>query len=272
MEGPAAPASADAVEVRQRIDAPLDRIWRACSSPLGLMNWQADEASGEAKKGGTLTLSWAAFGARVELQVVECIPYERLVMRHGESIVDLRLERDAVTLRHEGPEAAGDAQGLCSSWQVALAQLAHSVERHPGRQRRVNWFLRSIRCEPETAHLCFTDGRLLERWLCEPGMGEEASFGDPGSEYAMFLQNGQLVAGSVLTNYPGRDVALVCDSLGEGVLTLRTLPSPESFSHRLVALTWSEWGPPRSESRQLLTELRVSILRLVRLLDACASG
>jgi hypothetical protein len=88
----------------------------------------------------------------------------------------------------------------------------------------------------------------------------------------MFLQNGQLVAGHVLAKYPGRDVALVCDSLGEGVLTLRTLPSPESSDQRLVALTWSEWGPPRSESRAFLSELRLSSLRLMRLLEECASA
>ena len=31
------------------------------------MNWQADQAFGEARKGGRLTLAWDAFGARLDL-------------------------------------------------------------------------------------------------------------------------------------------------------------------------------------------------------------
>jgi uncharacterized protein YndB with AHSA1/START domain len=262
------------IEVRQRVAAPLDQVWNACSSPRGLMNWQADQASGEARKGGRLTLSWDAFGARLELDVVELVPYERIVLNHGESVVELSFDEELVTLRHSGPEAEFDAEGLRSSWQLALAQLAHCVERHPGRKRRVRWFVRRMRCTPEAAYLCFTDARLLGRWL-----GQSLGIGATGAQTSLLLPSGQRLSGSVLQSVEGRDVALRCESFDDAVLGMRTLPAePEPVGpreqarsgQRLVALVWSEWGRPRRNTADLHGELGDALRRLSLLLDDCA--
>lgn len=263
---------AAAIELRQRVAAPLDQVWTACSSPRGLMNWQADQASGEARKGGRLTLSWNAFGARLDLDVIELVPYERIVLNHGESVVELSFDEELVTLRHSGPEAEFDAEGLRSSWQLALAQLAHSVERHPGRKRRVRWFVRRMRCTPEAAYLCFTDQHLLARWL-----GSSPGIGATGTPTQLDLPGGQRLSGSVLSRAEGRDVALRCESFDDAVLGMRTLPAePEPLARdtageqRLVALVWSEWGRPRRNAGELSTELAESLRRLSLLLEDCA--
>jgi uncharacterized protein YndB with AHSA1/START domain len=243
------------IEVQQRVAAPLERIWKACSSAQGLMSWQADHATGEARQGGTLTLFWEAFGASLDLHVVDLVPYERIVLHHGESTVELSVDEELVILRHHGPEAALDATGLRSSWRVALAQLAHCVERHPGQNRRVRWFSKRVRCSPETAYLCFTAASMLQRWL-----GQTAGVGALGSETSLFLSNGQCLSGGVLANVEGRDVALSCESFDDSVLGLRTFPSEDGG--RLVALVWSEWRDPRRDVPELFVELERALHRL----------
>lgn len=252
------------IEIRQHVAAPIDLIWQACSSPRGFMSWQADRAYGEAKKGRTLTLAWLAFGARLRLEVVEVVPYERIVMHHGDSIVELSVERELVTLRHSGPEASADAEGLSSSWRLALAQLAHSVERHPGRKRSVRWFLKRMRCTAESAHLCFTDATLLGRWL-----GEGTGIGETGSATSLTSSSGRLLSGAVLVNVPGRDVAIRCESFDDAVLGMRTLPFPGG--DRMVALVWSQWGTRRAESA-LLDEFALGLSRLSMLLGDAPLG
>lgn len=231
------------------------------------MNWQADEAVGEARRGGTITLTWAAFGARIQLQVVELIPYESIVLRHGESVVEMRFQEELVTLRHRGPEADADAEGLRSSWKCALAQLAHSVERHPGRQRRIHWLVRSMQCSAEAAHLCFTEELLLRRWLTESGQIEQTA-----ERYELTLKSGQKLQGRVLAFIPGRDIAVTCDSFADAVLTFRTLPSPTAMGERIVALAWSEWGRPRSATVEVRDALAEGMLRLSHILDGCPTA
>jgi uncharacterized protein YndB with AHSA1/START domain len=257
----------DEIEVRQRISAPLDLIWRACSSGRGISTWQADQAEGDVRLGGTLTLRWLAFGARVDLSVVDFIPYERLVLRHGTSEVELQFDDNLVTLRHRGLESSDDAEGLASSWRIALAQLAHCVERHPGRQRRVSWLVRTLRTSPESAYLGFTDPHLLTQWLLGSG-----SVPDEGEPFRMWLTSGQLLSGRVLAHVPGRDVVLRCENANESLLTLRTLPSPTSASERIVALVWSEWGALRAESQRLVRDLDAAADRLKLLLTSGGSA
>lgn len=253
---------ANQIELTQRVAAPIDLVWQMCASARGICGWQADEAEGEAKPGGSLTLHWVAFGARVELTVVDMVRYERLVFRHGESIVEFRFDNQSITLTHRGLSATDDAEGLTSSWKVALAQLAHCVERHPGRQRRVQWIVRNVRATPESIYLAFTDPNLLTLWLTSSGGIPEA-----GEDYEMWLKSGQHLTGRVLAHIPGRDVLLRCDNVDDALLTFRTFPSPTEADERLVAFVWSEWGPPSSESNELAEDLEAAMERLANLLS-----
>jgi uncharacterized protein YndB with AHSA1/START domain len=263
--GPALSSQAAGIELSQRVAAPIDQLWRACASANGLMNWQADQVSGEPRLGGKLTLSWLAFERSIELQVVEIVPYERIVLQHGPSVVELALSDELVTLRHHGPETAEDAEGLRSSWQQALAQLAHSVERHPGRQRRVRWLVRPMACSAEAAHLCFTEPLLLRRWLTDLG-----GISTTAADYSLLLKNGTQLSGRVLAAVLGRDVTVTCDAFGEAVLSLRTLPAPEGG--RWVAMALSEWGRPRSATSELCQEFGHAMSRLALMLDDCPSA
>ncbi len=251
------------IELSQTITAPIDLIWQMCASPKGISAWQADEAEGEARLGGTLTLHWVAFGARVDLNVIDMVRYERLVLRHGESVVEFRFDHNLVTLTHSGLASDDDTEGLSSSWRIALAQLAHCAERHPGRQRRVQWMVRQVAATPESVYLGFTDPNLLTLWLTSSG-----AIPAEGEDYQMWLKSGQHLVGKVLAHVPGRDVVLRCDSMGDALLTLRTLPSPTSSSERLMALVLSEWGPPSAQSQQLAEDLEDAMDRLAGVLNS----
>lgn len=255
------------IEVSQHISAPLDLIWRACSSARGLASWQADEAEGEAVRGGKLSLYWAAFNARVEVSVLDLVPYRRMLLRHGDSVVEFLFDHQQVTLIHGGLTGDDDREGLASSWKVALAQLAHCVERHPGRQRRVHWLVRQVRSTPGSVYLGFSDPHLLDLWLTNSG-----GIAEQGQPYKLALKSGQLLTGTVLAHIPGRDLVLSCDSFDESLLTLRTLPSPLSSDERLVALVWSEWGPPNPLAEELLDDLQGAMDRLESLLSRGGSA
>lgn len=257
---------ARSIELTQRINAPTKLIWRTCVEPQGLSNWQSDEAEGQARAGGTLQLHWSAFDSTVELTIVDWEPERRVVFAQGETRVEFCFDDHLVTLIQHGITANDDIDGLRSSWRIALAQLAHCVERHPDRQRRVEWLVRKAATTPELVYLALTDPRL-NRWLCRRGgiVGE-------GERYEMLLTGGQELHGRVLANVPGRDIALSCENVGEAVLVFRTLPSPGDPTQRLLAAVWSEWGPPRELADDVIESVDASLEQLVNLLSRVGSA
>jgi uncharacterized protein YndB with AHSA1/START domain len=258
------------LELDQTIEAPRDVIWKACATADGLARWQADSAEGEAKVGSTLTLHWNAFGASVELDVVALEPRERIVLRSADSEVEFRVRDDGLTLRHRSAEVDEDREGLESSWRVALSGLAHCAERHPGRRRRVSWFVRQAQTSPEAAHAFFTDPHCLNSWLTRSG-----SIGPEGSDAVLVFKNAPTASGRVLANVTGRDVAVSCREYGDALLSFRTLPAPMprgAGPERVLAITLSEWGPPREPSRALKTQLDGALAKLARVLASGGSA
>jgi uncharacterized protein YndB with AHSA1/START domain len=259
----------DRLEVRQQIDAPRELIWRACASPEGLANWQADSAEGESRLGGKLRLRWAAFGAEIELEIVQWAPPRRVTFRQGGSLVDFHVDDRRLTVVQRDADGLDDAAGLQSSWQLALAQLAHWVQRHPGRQRSVQWLVDEMTTTPELVYLALTEPELRSRWLTEP---PDTPLADVGEEYRMQLAGGPELSGTVLAKIEGRDVGLSCREAGEATLMVRTLPSPTQSNSRLVALCWSEWGPPRESGRRVVRCLADALHRLPTIVDSVASA
>jgi uncharacterized protein YndB with AHSA1/START domain len=245
------------LRLEQPIAAAPDLIWRALSSPQGLARWQADEAAGEVSEGGMIRLSWDAFGANVELKVLSCVPHQRLRLRHGASEVEFTLGEHNVSFTQYGLEPGEDVDGLRSSWTVSLAQLAHSVERHPGRRRHVDWAVRLATAAPETLHLYFTEPELLRLWL-----GETDGPLRVGDSYRCMLHTGTQLTGKVLALVPGRDVALTCDNLGEGVIIFRSIPNPLDTNLRIVAASVSQWGRPTRLASRLAEQLDAALGRL----------
>src|SRR5690606_31286510 len=147
-----------------------------------------------------------------------------------------------------------------------LAQLAHCVERHPDRQRRVEWLVRQANTSPQLVYLALTDPHLC-KWLCRSG-GITAQ----GERYELALPRGPVLSGKVLTNVPGRDIALTCEAAGDAVLVFRTLPSPVDSGSRLVAAVWSEWGPPRELADEIIEAVDACLEQLVTLLARVGSA
>lgn len=255
------------LRLEQPISAAPDLIWRALSSPQGLARWQADEAAGEVSEGGLLRLTWEAFGANVELEVIACVPHQRLRLRHGTSEVEFTLSDHHVSFAQYGLEPGEDVDGLRSSWTVSLAQLAHSVERHPGRRRHVEWAVRVATAAPETLHLYFTEPELMRLWL-----GDSDGPLRRGENYQCTLHSGVQLTGKVLALVPGRDVALTSDDLGEGVIVLRSLPNPMEPKLRIVAASVSQWGRPTRLASKLVEQLDAALGRLANMSAAIGSA
>lgn len=254
------------IELTQRINAPTSLIWQACVEPRGLSNWQADEAEGQARAGGKLQLHWSAFDSTVELSIIDWQPERRVVLAQGDTQVEFRFDEQLLTLVQHGLGPDDDVEGLRSSWRIALAQLAHCVERHPNRQRRVEWLVRKAAATPELVYLALTD-RRLNKWLCQQG-----TIAAEGERYRMLLTGGQELVGQVLANVPGRDIALGCENVGDAVLVFRTFPSPGQPGERLIAAVWSEWGPPRELADDVIESVDAALERLVNLLERVGSA
>lgn len=250
------------LQLQQPVGAAPEVIWKAFATPRGIARWQADEAEGETKEGGLLRLHWLAFGASVDLQVLECVPQRQLRLKRGNTEVVFTLQDKCVSLTQYGLEAGDDVEGLRSSWQVALAQLAHSVERHPGRRRHVDWIVRSTRTEPETLYSFFTDPTFLNLWLgqCEVSLVQ-------GQRYQIALHSGLTIAGKVLSSVPGRDVALTCETMDDAVLVWRSLPHPGGTDERVIAMSLSQWGKASRAGARLTEQLDSALGRLTTVLD-----
>jgi uncharacterized protein YndB with AHSA1/START domain len=254
------------IELRQPIEATAEALWKACILPHGIANWQADEAEGDARLGGTLRLHWSAFSSTVELTIVEWVPNQRVAFRQGETVVEFQFDNAGVTLIQRGLDANDDIEGLRSSWRLALAHLAHSVERHPGRERRVEWLVRQVRATPELVYLALTDPNLSQ-WLRSHG-GITAE----GMKYSLTFPNGPTISGRVLTNVSGRDICLACEEAGDALLAFRTFPAPGAPGERIIAAVWSEWGPPRELADDIVEAIDASLEQLVAVLARVGSA
>ncbi len=257
------------VEVQQRIDAPRESIWRACATPEGIANWQADHVEGQVRVGGKLRLFWAAFGARVELEVTTWEPSRKLCFKQGTSNVEFHLQDRLLTVVQRDEVELDDPDGLRSSWTLALAQLGHCVERHPGRKRRVKWLVSEFAASPELIYLALTEPILRDRWLTETTpRSSAATLGAAGDSYVMKLAGGPQISGRVIANVSGRDVGLTCAEAGEATLQMRTLPSPTLAENRIVALVWSTWGAPTPEEARIVRALDPALARLPGVAEA----
>lgn len=255
------------IHLKRKMAAPPRAVWKALALPEGLARWQADGATGAATPGGSFELHWPTLGASIELQVVDAIPDERLLLRAGESELEMCIDDGSITLTHTGLESDDQADGMTSAWHISLAQLGHYLSHHDGRDRDVQWFLRRVKTQPSTAHAFFTMKEALGAWLCTDG-----SIGEEGSRFGLKLVGGRTISGRVLAHTPGRDIALSWEEDGQSVITLRTLPSPFATDERLVALVWSRWGKGEANFEEICTYFEAAIDRLGDLLSSPGSA
>ena len=235
------------IRLSWQIPVSLDKLWEACSSAKGLARWYADEVRGQVSPGARLQLAWPALGAELEVTVEEVHDRERIVFSDGSRRVILRVREGRVGLEHEGLTPGDATEGTLSSWRIALGNLAHGLQLHPGRERSVLWALRSLPVTPELAHLYFTHEAALGMWLTRGG-----AIGAEGSVCQLRLQSGGELSGRVLACSPERDVLVSWEQEGDSTLAFRTLPAPSATGQRLVALVWTRWlaAPPSALQRR----------------------
>lgn len=248
------------IRVTQPVDASRDDLWEACATADGIARWQADSASGDALEDGRLRLEWPALGASLDLDVVAATEGERLVLRSGDSLVEMTFAPGLVDVTHTGIDPS-EVEGMNASWRASLSVLAHQLSRHRGRDRDVKWFVRTAATSPETAHAYFTDEAALATWLTSRG-----GVGDAGSRAELTLIGEDAMSGQVLANVEGRDVVLTWEEDDDSTLTLRTLPSPLD-DNRILAVVWSRWGQSSDPARRSGL-LEAAVERLARVLES----
>lgn len=247
--------------VRQLVPVSRAELWSACTTARGMSAWQADEVSGDAASAERITFSWPALNLKLELDVQEIVPEERLVLGVGQSRLAIELEEGAVSLSHTGLRSEDEAEGMRSAWQTSLGLLAHGLAYHSGRQRRVQWITRPTRTSAALAHAYFTEPRALTQWLTRSG-----AVGAPQSSVELQLLTGEPVTGVVHANTLDRDVAFSWSEQQNSYLVFRTFPSPRNADERLLAISWSRWHEepfPEPLTRLLMA----AVGRLAQLLE-----
>lgn len=233
------------LELTRVIDAPPDLLWRAISTAEGLSTWHADQVTGSiATK--NFQVGWPSLNAQMELHVQSVDPGHRVVLRAGQSRVELSLEAGGVRLVHEGLDEADDLRGFRSSWALALSLLDHAATRHPGTTRRVDWFFERVHSGPELVHFYFSSAVGLQTWL-----GKSGDIGPAGSPISIAWEGRVQLHGEVLAHEPERDLALSWRELSNAALVLRTLPA--AGGARSLALSLSTYGqaPPPAVLKHL---------------------
>jgi len=259
------------VVVEQAIRAPLERIWRACSSASGLRAWQADDVVGDVASGAQLMLSWSALGVAIPLRVelVELVGQSaRLVLGAEDSRLLVEVTRGRVILTHSADFDDDECAGTLSSWRLSLGTLAHYLEHHDGEPRSVHWAIARAKASIEDAHAFFTLPGAQSGWLTRTSSG--TGIGDVGSEVALDLAWGGPLTGQVLSHTSPRDVLFSWRETNESLLALRTLPSPDTADERLLIATWSSWGP--KPPALIAQNLNAALARLSRILEHRATA
>ena len=248
-----------AIQIERRIVAPSLEVWRAISTSKGLALWQADEVKGEVKEGAVIELGWPALGVSMELDVTEVEQGRRVVLQDMDTKLVIEVIAGGLRLSHESVHS-DDVDGMTSSWRLALSQLGHSLERHPGLERTRHWAAQPLAASAETIYAFGTEPALASRWLWSGTVRQEG-------EHTELRLAERPLSGRVLCNVPGRDLSIVWEEEGASTLSLRTLPSPFSADERIVALVWSTWqaaeppsDPHAGEHEALKSQPEMSIV------------
>ncbi|HET9960310.1 MAG TPA: SRPBCC domain-containing protein [Polyangiaceae bacterium] len=259
-------ASTKAIRIFQNIPVRPSRLFQALTDPKDLAAWHADVVRGKCEVGGSLELSWPRLGVEIQAAVREVLPGKRVSLESSLGRIVMSIVPGGVELVHHGRFDADERAGSESAWRVSLSLLATYLTRHVDRPRRVHWCLAPVRASAELCHAYFTERELVSRWLGRM----ESSLGEAGSGVHCTLNSGRRLSGPVLSNTPGRDVALRWREADDSVLSLRTLRgSPDEGQARYLLVGWSRWGD-LPEAATLAREIDEASERLRRELDRLA--
>lgn len=120
-----------AARLRRRFDAPVEKVWSACTDRDQLRRWFAD-IGGDLREGATLTFDVGA-PCKLTSRILRCEPPHNLLLTWsypGREIdeVELRLTRDRdgtiVELEHRSDDKTEWWIGAGSGWEYALIKLS----------------------------------------------------------------------------------------------------------------------------------------------------
>ena len=121
----------EALTIETQLSAPRDAVYRAWTDPSMLASWLCEDASGSARAGSVLELSWPSLGQNLQLHVEIAEPPHRLqvsarvagtVQTQGIVLRD-RGESTGVELYHQAPKE--QHRGIANGWRLRLFVLEH---------------------------------------------------------------------------------------------------------------------------------------------------
>jgi uncharacterized protein YndB with AHSA1/START domain len=244
------------------IAASPDDVWRALTEAGELVRWFPLGAHVTPGEGGTMRWSWGE-GWSGEARIEAWEPGRRLRLveerrqaydAEGQLIpdappgtvplaIELTLESTdgstSLRLVHSGFErGAGwddEFDGISLGWQYELRSLKHYLERQCGLDRRVGW-----------ARGASPLG-VAEVWDRLFGPGGLAVEGEPAGTVCV-SGGGDRLCGSVLLTIPERELVLVVNDLGAGILRISTHRAAGQTGVSIWLATWRGADFPRVEA------------------------
>jgi uncharacterized protein YndB with AHSA1/START domain len=241
------------VEIAVEIDAPLAAVWKALTEAAELTRWFPLEARVTAGAGGSVWMSWGEpWVGEGKIEVWEPNHHLRTVEPppKPESLpiaVDYHLEsrggKTLLRLVHSfGTGADWEDEYYDSTsrgWRFTLANLRHSLERHPGTPRPVAWpRLRLALAAEETWRRLMSSEGLLRHGTLDTAR--------PGSRYAIGTVTGDRFEGEVRFFDPPRSFCATVENLNDSLLWLYLEKVGQEYEIWLW-LWLSAYGLPQSE-------------------------
>ncbi len=256
------------VHRQMRTTASLETVWDAWTDPESLSQWLCDSATGWPAQGSTLKLTWARFGFTIDYFIVEVERLKRVVLRAqipgiGYQFMGVTLTRRGVTTNvslketvHEGcsPEERMESE---SAWDLNLALLKLYVERYFGRKRATFFALLAAPFGYEQIKAHFTEPDKLSQWL-----GSDITWGVVGQPYAVTLDDGQKMSGTILA-ITTHEVALSWDEI-DGYLELKAIPVEPG--KKAICLRGGGYGLAKEKAQELEKTMEAACIRLFALL------
>jgi uncharacterized protein YndB with AHSA1/START domain len=248
------------------------QAWEAWADPEKIAHWFVDRATGEAKRGGTMTWFFDEFGYVMPYKVVGAEPGKLFVLKWEapqggptrilEVTIEAKSGATVVRLIESGfrEDAAWNEEyeGVVSGWKMALAILKYYLENHFGRAKTALLMMRPASFTYEHLHTYFVDASKLALWLTESG-----AIGKVGEACRLEFRDGGTLSGKVLAD-TGREVTVSWKEI-DGTLELK------GFSmgpQRVAGVRCITWNSTQGQTQRLKKQLNSAVERLAVLLPA----
>jgi uncharacterized protein YndB with AHSA1/START domain len=263
------------IHAEVKASATPEQAWEAWADPEKIAQWFVDRATGEAKRGGTMTWFFDKFGYVIPYKILDAVPGELIVYKWEPQeglpgILEVRIAREggATAVRviqsgfREGAEWDDEYEGVSSGWKIALGILKFYLENHFARGRTMTFVFRPAKFAYEQVLKYFLEPAKLAAWLTVSG-----AIGKDGEKCELVLRDAGKLTGHVLA-ITDREVMLSWDEVG-GVLELKVFPMGPG---RVVGVRVMSWGLNTEEIAQLEKKMSAAVERLAALFPAGAAA